>query len=199
MSQFFVPPDGTNTAPCPRCHKPLIDPGGLGWCKACGYCRSLAECKEKAPEQPKEAPAATMAVTASAIRQLPMWFWVTLGGVIIIAGVSGLLGLLPLSPLPRAVLTTVLMVVGFLIMFTGQFIAVMQIAPDESTLSFKDAVFPFRLYGLVMKRLPNTQFIVYLCAWGLAVLISAAVFIGGLDHWFTYIPKSQVQTQKSKK
>jgi len=36
--------------PCPRCGKPLTDAAGLGWCRACGYCRSLEEAKAPAPE-----------------------------------------------------------------------------------------------------------------------------------------------------
>jgi len=42
---------------CPRCKQPLVDPQGLGWCKACGYCRSLAETETKgiAPPSPLNA------------------------------------------------------------------------------------------------------------------------------------------------
>src|SRR5262245_55714947 len=41
---------------CPRCQGKLTDPRGLGWCQACGYCRSLEEEREKVP-LPKTAPA----------------------------------------------------------------------------------------------------------------------------------------------
>ena len=50
-------------------------------------------------------------------------------------------------------------------MFAGQFLAVLRIAPEDSNLHFWDAVFPFRLYGLVLKRLPTTQTTLFLGIW----------------------------------
>lgn len=186
MSQSTIE---TVAVPCPRCQKPLIDPNGLGWCKACGYCRSLAESEAKAAEASKPAAPTTVGATSSAIFQTPTWFWVTLGGIVLVAGGTFALGnFLTLAPLQRALLTTVEIGLGAVIMFIGQLIGVTQIAPDESTLNFKDAVFPFRLYGLVLKRLPSTRHTVYLGAWGLAAIVSAAVFVGGLEHWFTQLP-----------
>ena len=78
-------------------------------------------------------------------------------------------------------------------MFAGQFLAVLRIAPEDSNLHFWDAVFPFRLYGLVLKRLPTTQTTLFLGIWGATAIISAALFVGGLEHWLNYLPKSQSQ------
>jgi hypothetical protein len=88
-------------------------------------------------------------------------------------------------------LTSLQIAGGVIIMLIGQFIGLLKIAPEESTLSFKDAVFPFRLYGFVFKRLPRTQLTLYFGIWGLAAAISAGVFIGGLPHWLTYLPDSK--------
>lgn len=194
-----IPETKAGAVPCPRCEKPLFDPHGLGWCSACGYCRSVAESESKT----ESAPAAPGRVTAtgSAIAQTPIWFWVTALGMAVVAGATFALGsLLKLTPLERALLTTVQIAAGLGVMFVGQFIGLMKIAPEEETLSFKDAVFPFRLYGLICKRLPSTRHTVYLSAWGIAAIVSAAVFIGGLGHWFTYLPSNQKnQTHHTKK
>ena len=70
---------------------------------------------------------------------------------------------------------------------------------EDSTLSFWDAVFPFRLYGMLGKRLPNTRHSLYLGIWGAAAIISAVIFIGGLGHWVNYLPGAQkTPSQKAK-
>jgi hypothetical protein len=177
----------------------LIDPQGLGWCKACGYCRSLAE-SEKQAGAPAKAPAKpnTLTATGSALTQTPRWFWIALLGVAFIAGATFAGGhYLTLKPLERALLTTVQIGAGVILMLVGQFLGLLRIAPEESTLGFWDAIFPFRLYSLVFKRLPSTQTTVLLGAWGVAAIVSAAIFVGGLGHWFTYVPKSQAQKTQS--
>jgi hypothetical protein len=178
---------------CPRCQKPLIDPGGLGWCQGCGYCRSVAECEKKtaATPAPEAQPARPdpLIVTGSAVSQMPTWVWVTLIGVVLIAGATVACGvLLNFEPFQRALLATLQIVAGIAFMFLGQLIGLMKIAPEESSVTFLDVLFPFRLYGMVFKRLPSTRHTIYLGAWGLAAAISAGIFIGGLDHWFTYLP-----------
>jgi len=200
MSQVSGPVPETTAVACPRCRMPLFDPNGLGWCKACGYCRSIAEIEAQTSQTPAPAAPTTLTATSSAIRQTGTWVWVTLMGMILVAGATfALANCLTFSPLQRALLTSVQIAAGFGLMFAGQFIGLLRIAPEESTLSFKDAVFPFRLYGLIFKRLPSTRHTVYLGAWGLAAIVSATVFIGGLGHWFTYVPSSQNnQAQKTK-
>src|SRR2546426_426791 len=65
---------------CPHCRQPLIDPAGLGWCKACGYCRSLES--EKIDKLLAAAPGPTRgAVLAGIAGHLPVWIWVLLAGV----------------------------------------------------------------------------------------------------------------------
>jgi hypothetical protein len=176
------------TDSCPRCQKPMVDPQGLGWCKACGYCRSL----EDGPKMPAPAPAAGpthLTATAGAVREIPGWFWVAAIGVVLIAVASFACGLfLTLKPLERALFTTAQVVAGLAVMFVGQFIALIRIAPEDSGLKFLDALLPFRLYGMVMKRLPAARLTIYLGAWGLTAIIAANVFIGGLDHWLNYLP-----------
>jgi hypothetical protein len=173
---------------CPRCKKPLTDPNGLGWCQACGYCRSLAECQVEPNVQAPSEPNA-LATTGGAIAQMPMWFWITaLGAAIIVVGT--ILGerYTNWTPLQRAIFCTVELVAGLGVMLIGQFIGLLRVAPGDPSISFKDAIFPFRLYGLIVKQLPSTRNAVYLGVWGLTAIITASIVVGGLGHWFTYLP-----------
>lgn len=190
---------------CPRCKTPLIDPGGLGWCKSCGYCKSLENSK-KEPPRVEKAPIPELESKPSAEppgstpRASTTWIWVTMIGSMFVAGATVALGtLLTLSPFERALLTTVQTGGAVVVILFGQFIGLLKVAPDDSTLNFWDAIFPFRLYGLIVKRVPATQLTVYLGAWGLAAIITANIFIGGLGHWLTYLPDSKKGPQPTQK
>jgi hypothetical protein len=176
-------------AVCPRCGQRLIDPTGLGWCKACGYCRSLAT----------EAPAQLMArppqpsrgvVLAGAAFNLPLWFWALLLGVAVAAGLSFAAGRLlpPGNCLPRALWTSVQIGLGVVLIFSGQLVAVVAVAPEDERLSFKDALMPMRLWGLVIARLPRHSGCLWTSTFGAALVLCAFLFVGGLQHWFTYLP-----------
>jgi hypothetical protein len=179
--------------PCPRCEQPLIDPLGLGWCKACGYCHSLAETDRKTGQHAETASKPNqLTATSAAIGQAPLWVWVTLIGMAAVIGGTWAAGhYLRFTPLSRAVLTTVQTLAGVAILLVVQFVALMKIAPEDSSLTFKDAVFPFRLYGLIFKRLPAMSFAVFVAVWCLTAIISVNIFVGGLGHWLTYLPDSK--------
>ena len=162
VSSPVVPPSLPTSDSCPRCKKLLIDPKGLGWCKSCGYCRSLEETEKKAVAVPEAAPPSQLAATGAVITAVPRWFLVMILGTGLIVGATFIgARYLTLKPFERALLATLQIAFGFGVMFVGQFIGVMRIAPEEASLSFKDAVFPFHLYGLVFKRLPKSSLTVY--------------------------------------
>src|SRR5688572_3024087 len=80
---------------CPKCQQPLIDPAGLGWCKACGYCRSLEAEQGNQLLATHQGPSKG-AVVASVAGNVPLWLWVLLGGIGLVAGGSLAVGrLLP--------------------------------------------------------------------------------------------------------
>jgi hypothetical protein len=183
----------TDTTNCPRCGKPLIDPTGLGWCKACGYCHSLGEEKTEKAEKPASAPARPpLEPPRPPSAGPPIYLFIILANVILLmAGAYAINRYVRLEPLQRALWTTLQIVAGVLLMFIGQFLGVLRLAPANPTLSFKDCFVPFHLYELVVKNLPSTRWTLYLGAWGLALIASALMFIGGLGHWFKYLPSSE--------
>ncbi len=178
-------------AHCPRCQSVLVDPQGLGWCKACGYCRSLEPEKENALLLLQAAPEASRgSVWAGAAGNVPVWFWVLFTGVGALAGMTLAAGryLPPGNNLPRALWTSILIGVGAAITFVAQLVALVRIAPEDDRLSFKDALMPTRLWSLVVKRLPRLSGCLCIAAWGMALALFAGLFIGGLPHWLTYLP-----------
>lgn len=195
VSQAPSPAPETELAPneqCPRCQKKLTDPNGMGWCSSCGYCRSLEE--HQAPvsseEQKRKAPSLGGLVEASvAIGGLPIWVWNTLLGILFIVGLSVFASRrLPPDSFQRALWTTQQIAFGFFVMIAGQVWALFQIASEDPMVTFKDAIFPFRLYGLIFKRMPKLSVSVYLGAWGMTLIACALIVIGGLGHWLTYLP-----------
>ena len=186
-----TPPQAPPSVPCPRCKKPLIDPEGLRWCKACGYCGSLEAEQNNKLMQAEQAPSRA-AVFAGAAGQIPWWFWVLVIGVGALAAASLAVGRLLTAgdTFQRALFTSVQMGVGVMLIFVGQLVALMHVAPEDEKLSFKDAIVPTRLWGLVGKRLNRLYGCLWTSVWGLALVVFAILFIGGLQHWMTYLPNS---------
>lgn len=180
---------------CPRCSQPLIDPSGLGWCKACGYCRSLGEEQKLAPPSkpaPAKAAPTKPVVPGLAPARKPIWAVIMLAGIIVVAATTFALSrYVTLKPLSRAQWTTFQMLAGLALMFVGQFIGLIRLAPEDPSLTFKDAIFPFHLFGVICKHLPRGQWALNLSSWGLTLIVSALACVGGLGHWFNYLPRSR--------
>jgi hypothetical protein len=192
------PPGPATAEPCPRCQKPLVDPRGLGWCRACGYCKSLAEDTAKAPAAVAAAQQSGAAPKENAVqvvwKNTPVWAYVLiLGAVAIVLGTYFGARHVPLTPLKRALWTTLQIASGVTILLVTQFVAVLFIAPEDATISFKDVVIPARLYHLIGKRLPRMAWALCLAVWSLTLVASAVTCVGGLGHWMEYLPKSQQQ------
>ncbi len=192
-------PAAATTVSCPRCHKPLIDPDGLGWCKACGYCRSLEVEQHNQLLQEARQPSHGE-VFAGAAGQIPWWFWVLVIGVGVLAAAALAAGKwLPAgNNLPRALFASVQIVLGLVLIFAAQLYALVRVAPDDERLNFKDALVPTRLWILVGKRLSQLYGCLWTAVWGLALIVFAFLFIGGLQHWMSYLPGANKDQNKQR-
>jgi hypothetical protein len=193
-----ITPEPKKTVPevteCPRCKSKLVDVAGLGWCPRCGYCHSL--------EQDRAAvPLPTRAATENAkkpksedvillLGKVPGWSWVMLAGAALLFLCTALIGYSQhLTPFGRCLWCTVQIAVGAVVLFLANFWALLCVAAEDETITAKDIFFPIRLWTLTCKRLPRTRAQLWLAAWGLAAILSAAVFVGGLGEWLKYLPK----------
>jgi len=190
-----VQPEQIDEVPCPRCGAKLINPESLGWCSRCGFCRSLEEDAAKMDSvAPGRAPNPSFLGASEFLDLLgraPRWLWVLLAGTAAIAMLS-LVGnlVLPMASLPRAVWSTVQILLGLLGLFGAQVWALFLIAPDDDKVGAKDAIISGRLWGLTFNRLPETRRQVWLGGWSLAAMLLGVFVVGGLGYWTQfYNPK----------
>jgi hypothetical protein len=180
---------------CPRCQGKLVDTAGLGWCPGCGYCHSLEQDRAKVPvpapvlKRKKKKPGA--AEFAALIIHLPFWVWVMAAGVLTIGIVTGLMShSARLAPFPRCIWCSLQIAGGLIVLLLASFLALLQVASEDETMTAKDVFLPIRLWSLTCKRLPRTSMAVCLAVWGITAIASAAVLVGGLGEWFKHLPKA---------
>ncbi len=190
-----LPPEEAGTAPaaCPRCGGALIDPAGLGWCKACGYCHSLAGERNQAPPRRSQGPSRPSALGAveffMLLVRMPTWLWPLLAGVGLAVGLS-LVPLLawPADSFARCLWCTCQLGMGLVLLLVGQFWALLVVAADDERLSFKDGIFSGRLWIVTARQLPRTRRQFTFGVWGLTTILCAFLLVGSLTHWLTYLP-----------
>src|SRR5262245_49945200 len=189
-----VPP---GTGACPKCGNKLTDPLGLGWCQKCGYCRSLEEDKTQALIQRREAQKRQPSPLGSLeffqmVARFPAWTWVLIGGVAMVVALNVPPALsLPDDCLGRALWSSIEICLGFALIIGAQTWALCLLAPNDDRLGFKDAIIPGRLWALVAKNLPAMREQLWMASWGLAAILSGLIVVGGLGHWFTYLPRQE--------
>lgn len=124
------------------------------------------------------------------IGNVPIWSWLLLAGLVaVIVGSLAVDRYLPAGKnFPRAFWATAQIAGGLLICFACQLYALIQVAADDEKLGFKDAIMPTRLWSVVCKRLPRTAPSLLGGVWGLALVVCSFLFIGGLGHWYSYLP-----------
>jgi hypothetical protein len=193
-----ISPDPPSAETCPRCGGKLINPEGLGWCSKCGYCKSLEEGAAKvelAPQATRQPSPLGAREFVELLQRLPRWFWVLVGGAAVIALVSFAGNLvLPRSSLPRALFSTLELVIGLLTLLAAQVWALVLIAPDDDNLGPKDVIISVRLWNLTCARLPEMCKQVWLGSWSGAAILSAVFIVGGFDYWYQfYKPKKIAQ------
>jgi hypothetical protein len=184
-----------NPTACPRCQGPLIDPQGLGWCRKCGYCRSIEEDRDRLPVKP----AGVRSMSPLGIveffqlcTKIPAWIYIMLIGCVgvVLASLPPAFGLAPNS-LPRTLWSTIQIGVGMATIFAAQLILVFALAPSDDKLNFMDALLPFRLWGMAFKKAGQLRVPFLMAAWGYAAIASAILVIGGLDFWTRFLPDSK--------
>jgi hypothetical protein len=179
---------GETEVACPRCEAKLIDPGNLGWCAKCGYCKSI---EQEAPIVPTRQTQTSSPLGAlefiQMLRNVPAWTWILLVGCLGVVVVSLVANevLLPES-FERAFWQAMQLAVGVLAILVGRIWAIILITAEESSIGIADVFFSWKLWKLTIKRLPMTRKPVWVGAWGLTAVLCAWLIIGGHEFWYQY-------------
>lgn len=174
---------------CPRCDTELVNPGSLGLCPSCGYCRALERSTEPAEEQSQPSyRTSTLGIREfwELSKTLPSWFYVLLSGAAVIILVSIIAGtLLPGNSLPRALWATIQLVLGLLMAVLAHEWALLLIASQDEKIGAVDAVLLFsaRVWKLAIKMMPSSRTPICLAVLGLVTMLSAVLCVGGLTYW----------------
>lgn len=167
---------------CPRCGSRLVDPGSLGLCGECGYCRLLEEgASPTAPPRPQPS-ALGLSEFLDLVAGLPLWVWVLLVGeaLAVLVSVAAQLGLHEQVQHYTVWWYSVQAGAGLVALLVAQLWALMLVAPEDDRLGPKDLFLPVRLWWVAVRRLPATRWPVWIGTWGLTLLLgAAAVFLAG--------------------
>jgi hypothetical protein len=181
---------------CPNCEAKLIDPAGLGWCRKCGYCKSLEEDIARVPlhdTRTEHRPPSFLGLVEffQLLKRLPSWAWVLIGGALTLVCMNiPPSQSLPMEGIKRAAWSSTEIILGLVMIFSAQLWALFILGPHDDKLGFKDAILPGRLWVAAVQKLPATHGQVWLASWGITMILSGILLVGGLSHWLSYLPKS---------
>jgi serine/threonine protein kinase len=156
---------------CPRCGTPRTSASATGWCLNCGFL----------PEK-EEAPAPVPQKTTG----FPKWCWYLFAGifVIVLISIAGDLWL-PKRSLARAWWGTTQLGLGFLVVIVADILAFLYVLPTGTSISFVEALFPFKMWVSAFELLPKTRYAVCILSWGLSIMLCAVLLVGGQLYWFS--------------
>jgi hypothetical protein len=181
---------------CPKCQARLITPETLGYCSACGYCRSLdPDAELKADDF---APVA--ADTTHSPPSLIGWLAILLGGMFaVLLYCKSLDFLVSESSETRALWGTGLLAGGIVVLYLSQLWAYWKLASENVRLGVSEMLIPsVSVWAGAFRRLPETRWPVWLAGWSLAIILGATVVIGGQSWWFEEHPAPKYQTWMSR-
>lgn len=177
--------------PCPKCGAAMPDEA-MPWCRACGYYPKLGTYFD--PDHEEQADA----TGASAIRQIPQWAYVLVGGL-----VAMLIGSLmvrftthPLSPL-RFYWAIGQIALGLTAFLAAHMVCFMFASTEDATIGLMDPILkPLAIWKPNFRALPQSLRRVAIGVWGLGAVFTA-LLIGGipwerLTDWGEPAPRRQM-------
>jgi hypothetical protein len=182
---------------CPRCHTILTDPYGIGHCPRCGYCRSLevegVAVLAAAARRPKRW-ALTVRGLRRALGATPMVFAAVLVALVAVVPLALLADRrFPPGSRERALWSAGHLASGTLLLLAGQAWAVTVLKRLRELVTWGDLLSPLHLWGLAVRRLPETGWAVGLGSSGMLAILSAVLWVGGLSYWFRLTPAPDEQ------
>lgn len=181
------PRAAAGTLQCPRCGGKLIDPELMALCPQCGWCRALEEATSLTAAPVSAGQRRSMLGSAELwdlIWASPAWLLILISGSIAILLLTGMIARqLPVGGLIRAAWSTGQIGLGLLMILVAQAWSLILLAPQDDKLGTKDLLLSGRLWGLTLRRLPETQWQLDLAVWGMTLAVTAVSLVGGLGYW----------------
>src|SRR5262249_5003292 len=117
-------------------------------------------------------------------RLIPAWGWALLGGMAVVGLISLAAGLLlPPDSLPRAIWSSVQILVGVISLLLAQVSVCGLLGLQREGIGLQDLIFPDKIWRMAFGRLPETRWQVCWGAWSLALVGFAVLCINGLTYW----------------
>jgi hypothetical protein len=164
----------------------MVPVAGWNWCHRCGH---RAEGRPElipvqgAPEARK--PGAGASELGLAARLIPLWFWVLLGGLGVVAGISCAADLcLPMQSWERATWSTAQALLGLAAFLLAGVAVSGRLGRHRSQFTMADLLLPDRLWPRAVKCLPQTRWHVCAAAWSVALALCGLIWVGGWTYWF---------------
>jgi len=164
---------------CPRCEAELSDRGGLGLCLSCGYASAL------------ERKLLTSSKESHGLGQLPVDVWILPGGVMLFV-FSALLGnfFLPQTSEHRAIWGLIQIIIGAILLLAAQIWGALMVAYADDALNARDLFgISLRLWGHLLRRMPETRWPVYLSLWGVSLIVCGLI-MGDSTYWMRNAPRT---------
>jgi hypothetical protein len=170
---------------CPRCRNPLIDARGLGLCQACGYCRSIEEeCMPRGARLPRWMTRLGLVPFAELLGRMPAWVWGIVAAVVAVLPVCHVADRrLPAESPQRAYWSTIQLGLGLLAVLAAQVWTLVYLRKQRDRVGLIDLVFPSHLWYLAFRRVPDTNGAIGLAGGGVAAMLAAVLWVGGLSYW----------------
>jgi hypothetical protein len=170
---------------CPRCRNPLIDARGLGLCQACGYCRSIEEeCLPPGARLPRWMTRFGLVPFGELLARMPAWVWGVVAAVLAVLPICHVADRrLPADSPQRAYWSTIQLGLGFLAVLAAQVWTLVFLRKQRERVGTIDLVFPSHLWYLAFRRVPDTNGAIGLAGGGVAAMLAAVLWVGGLSYW----------------
>ena len=183
------PPAGTtlqaDTAACPRCGGHLLEPTGITWCPACGYCPILEKPTPRSnPAGPRTPSKLGVTEFFKVVGNTPEWLGRSLVGVFAAVTVSLVAHLLLIETAhDRALWGLWQLLVGLALVAGAHVLAFRQVTLNEIRACSRGNGALTGLWRATLDRLPETRWPVNLLSWGASLILCSVVIIGGLGWW----------------
>ncbi len=175
---------------CPRCGKAMLDPGGIVWCPACGYC-PLLEARATKGRQPTAAPSPSRLGAAEfllAVDALPGWLRVLVVGVLFILVVSLAANIfLPHASYLRVGWSAAQLFAGLVALVVAHVGALRTVPTVEVRARSRSADSIVGLWRAAVAMMPATRWPVTLLAWGLTLVLCSVFVVGGFGWWLSTV------------